>query len=78
MDINERTTHLAGQNAAANAVSNLEVLTGDVPEVLGDRQFDAVLCNPPIRAGKDEVFRLIADAVNRASVPVPSLPRPDR
>ena len=65
VDINERATHLAGQNAAANALNNVEVLTGDAPEVLGDRQFDVVLCNPPIRAGKDEVFRLIADAASR-------------
>ncbi len=65
VDINERATRLAAENAAANGITNVEVLTGDAPEVLGERTFDAVLCNPPIRAGKDEVFRLLADAAAR-------------
>ena len=65
VDINERATRLAIENAAANGITNIEVLTGDAPEVLGERTFDVVLCNPPIRAGKDEVFRLLADAAAR-------------
>jgi len=35
------------------------------PAVLADRCFDAVLCNPPIRAGKRQVMRLLQDAAAR-------------
>ncbi len=65
VDINKRATQLAAENAAANAVINVEALTGDAPEVLGGRKFDVVLCNPPIRAGKQEVYRLLTDATDR-------------
>jgi 16S rRNA (guanine1207-N2)-methyltransferase len=65
VDVNERATRLAAENAAANSTTNVEVLTGDAPEVLGERSFDAILCNPPIRAGKQEVHRLLADAAER-------------
>ena len=65
VDINERATQLTAENVAANALNNVEVLTGDAPEVLGERQFDVVLCNPPIRAGNQEVLRLLAAAAER-------------
>ncbi len=62
VDINERATKLAADNAQANGISNVEVLTGDAPQVLGERQFDVILCNPPIRVGKHKLYELIADA----------------
>jgi len=65
VDINERATKLAADNAHANGISNVEVLTGDAPQVLGDRQFDVVLCNPPIRVGKQKLYKLIGDAAER-------------
>jgi len=65
VDINERATKLAAANAQANGISNVEVLTGDAPQVLGDRQYDVILCNPPIRVGKQKLRELIADAAAR-------------
>ena len=65
VDINERATKLAADNAQANVISNVEVLTGDAPQVLGERRFDVVLCNPPIRAGKPKLYELIGDAAER-------------
>ncbi len=65
VDINERATKLAADNARANGISNVEVLTGDAPQVLEERQFDVVLCNPPIRVGKQKLYELIADAAER-------------
>ena len=65
VDINERATELAADNARANGIRNVEVLTGDAPHVLGDRQFDVILCNPPIRVGKPKLYELIADAAER-------------
>jgi 16S rRNA (guanine1207-N2)-methyltransferase len=65
VEINARAAALAERNLALNGVSNTEVLVGDAPEVLGDRRFDAVITNPPLRAGKREVMRLLTDARNR-------------
>ncbi len=65
VDINERATKLAADNAQANVISNVEVLTGDAPQVLGERHFDVVLCNPPIRVGKQKLYELIGDAAER-------------
>ena len=65
VDINERATKLATDNAQANGISNVEVLTGDAPQVLGERQFDVILCNPPIRVGKPKLYELIGDAAER-------------
>ncbi len=65
VDINERATKLATNNAQANGISNVEVLAGDAPQVLGERRFDVILCNPAIRVGKHKLYELIADAAER-------------
>jgi 16S rRNA (guanine1207-N2)-methyltransferase len=65
VDVNPRACELAVANAAANGAANVEVLCGDAPEALGERTFDAVITNPPIRAGKAGLMRLLADAAGR-------------
>ncbi|MFW6437679.1 MAG: class I SAM-dependent methyltransferase [Armatimonadota bacterium] len=68
VDINERACDLARRNLKRNDVE-AEVIAGDAAEVLGDRQFDAVVCNPPISAGRavvlgvmDQAARLLREA----------------
>lgn len=65
VEINQRAAVLAEKNLALNAVDNAEVLVGEATAVLGERQFDAVVTNPPLRAGKPEVLRLLRDAYER-------------
>jgi 16S rRNA (guanine1207-N2)-methyltransferase len=65
VEVNERAAALAQRNLSLNGVNKAQVLIGDAPEVLGERQFDAVLFNPPMHAGKAVVMRLIADAYGR-------------
>lgn len=65
VEVNERAAELAQRNLTENGVENAEVLVGDAPEVLGERKFDAVVTNPPLRAGKVEVRRLLRDAAAR-------------
>jgi len=65
VEINERAAALAEKNLALSGVSNAEVLVGEATAVLGERQFDAVVTNPPLRAGKPEVLRLLRDAYER-------------
>ena len=62
-DINSRAVELAKRNLAANGV-RAEVVQGDgFQSVTGD--FDAVITNPPIRAGKAVVYGLFAEARDR-------------
>lgn len=59
-DVNERAVQLARDNALHNKV-HAQVLQSDGFEhILG--QFDLIALNPPIRAGKETVYRLFREA----------------
>lgn len=61
-DINQRAADLSRRNLAANGVKNAQVVQGDGYEnVTGE--FDAVITNPPIRAGKAVIYGMFADAL---------------
>lgn len=62
VDINERAVDLARENAARNRVGNVTVHRGDGVEPVRGIAFDLVLTNPPIRAGRATVLRLLAGA----------------
>lgn len=59
VDVNTRAAALAKDNLAANGVK-ATVLTGDGLDGICDL-FDLILLNPPIRAGKETVYRLFAE-----------------
>ncbi len=61
-DVNERAVALTRANIAANEIRNAEVRIGDVYAPVDDLVFDHILCNPPIRAGREIVDRIIAEA----------------
>jgi len=66
-DLNRRATELAAENAARNGLNNVVIRQGDgfLPwqdlYTAGFR-FDLVAINPPLRAGKETVLRLFAEA----------------
>lgn len=63
VDPNRRALELARQNAKENGVDQrVEVLESDGFQELQERRFDCVLTNPPIRAGKEIVYRLFREA----------------
>ena len=60
-EINSRAIELIHKNMAANGVSNCEtVATDGYSNVTG--VYDAILTNPPIRAGKAVIYQMFADA----------------
>nr|MDA8353468.1 methyltransferase [Bacillota bacterium] len=62
VDPNRRALELARQNAKENGVDQrVEVLESDGFQELQERRFDCVLTNPPIRAGKETVYRLFRE-----------------
>lgn len=64
VDVNERAVDLAAQNARRLGLRNVEVLQGDGTQPVADRSFDVVVTNPPIRAGKATLRRLIREIRN--------------
>ena len=64
-DVNERALDLAQKNAAANGVRADAVQSDGLEHV--DGLFDYILTNPPIRAGKQVIYRLFAESAHKLS-----------
>jgi 16S rRNA (guanine1207-N2)-methyltransferase len=60
-DINRRAARLAARNAKDNAL-NINVWCGDGAAALRAEICDAVLCNPPVRAGNAVIAQLFEDS----------------
>ena len=60
-DVNLRALELARGNAERNR-TEVHCLESDGMEALKGSRFDAVITNPPIRAGKQVIYRMFADA----------------
>ncbi len=60
-DVNHRALALAGANCERNGVT-AEVIESDGMAAVMGRTFDAIVTNPPIRAGKQVIYRMFADA----------------
>ena len=65
-DVNRRAVDLARRNLAANGIKNAAAVCGDGLEAVTGA-FDAILLNPPIRAGKAVIYRLFADSAKQLS-----------
>ena len=64
VDVNERAVELAGKNASRNGIQNVRIAVSDGMERVTD-QLAAVITNPPIRAGKETIFRFYQQAYDR-------------
>ncbi|WP_091486215.1 class I SAM-dependent methyltransferase [Gracilibacillus orientalis] len=64
VDVNERALSLAEKNAQQNNVVNISFQESDILANVSDRSFAAILTNPPIRAGKQVVHQMFAEAKN--------------
>lgn len=60
-DINTRAVEFARANASSNLVSSANIIFSDGFENIPG-SFDTVLLNPPVRAGKQTVFRLYQES----------------
>ena len=59
-DVNERALDLAVRNVQKNGMQAKAVLSDGFANIEGE--FDAVITNPPIRAGKAVIYQMFADA----------------
>ncbi|RLI22788.1 hypothetical protein DRO54_00175 [Candidatus Bathyarchaeota archaeon] len=62
VDVNERAIMLARENAKRNFIKNIEVRKGYLYEPVKNLKFNAILCNPPISAGKETIRKIITEA----------------
>lgn len=62
-DVNLRAMELAKKNATANDIENVTVFESNAYENV-EGQFALIVSNPPIRAGKEVVSSIIAEASN--------------
>ena len=58
-DVNERAVYIAGINVEEYGYDNKVVLSDGFKNISGF--FDAVVFNPPIRSGKENIFRLFEE-----------------
>jgi 16S rRNA (guanine1207-N2)-methyltransferase len=63
-DVNARAVDLARINIIQNQAKNARASTGDGLKAL-EGPFDAVVTNPPIRAGKQVIYGLFAEAKDK-------------
>lgn len=62
IDVNERALELAKKNAELNGVSNVSIFLSSIYDQVEKQTYGAVISNPPIRAGKQTVHKIITDA----------------
>ncbi|MBM7588315.1 16S rRNA (guanine1207-N2)-methyltransferase [Bacillus pakistanensis] len=60
VDVNGRALLLSRDNAVSNQVANVTVYESDALEGVQEKNFAAILTNPPIRAGKDVVHAILS------------------
>ena len=65
MDINTRAIALAVKNAQVNGVQNVRIFESDGLAAVGDIKAAAILTNPPIRAGKETIFRFYDESYEK-------------
>ncbi|KRL91216.1 class I SAM-dependent methyltransferase [Lactobacillus kalixensis] len=61
VDVNERGLALAKKNAELNHVDNVNIFSSDIYAQV-DKQYGLILTNPPIRAGKKVVSKILSEA----------------
>ena len=64
MDVNTRAIALAQKNAQVNGVQNVRIFESDGLAAAADVKAAAILTNPPIRAGKETIFKFYDQSHN--------------
>ncbi|KRN28260.1 class I SAM-dependent methyltransferase [Liquorilactobacillus mali] len=68
VDVNELALSLAKRNAELNGLKNVNIWESNVYDKIECTDYNLILSNPPIRAGKKIVSQILAEAVSHLSV----------
>jgi len=61
IDINERALNLAKRNAKLNKIDDVTIIESDGFSNINNK-YDAIITNPPIRAGKEVIYKIYKDS----------------
>ena len=65
IDINERALGLAQKGVNLNKIDNISILESDgLSAIKESEEFDFIVTNPPIRAGKQVLYKMYEDSFN--------------
>ena len=64
LDINERALGLAKRNAKNNKIEAKIIESDGFSNIKSDELFDVIVTNPPIRAGKQVIYKMYEDSYN--------------
>ncbi|AVL00433.1 class I SAM-dependent methyltransferase [Pediococcus inopinatus] len=62
VDVNLRALDLCKQNAEQNGIQNVTIWESDTYEAVSKKDYHTILSNPPVRAGKTVVTKILTDA----------------
>ncbi|TFD98474.1 class I SAM-dependent methyltransferase [Jeotgalibacillus salarius] len=65
VDVNERALELAKENAEQNQIRNISIYESDCLDQVEEQSFAGILTNPPIRAGKKTVHRILEQSAGK-------------
>ncbi|WP_207696438.1 16S rRNA (-N2)-methyltransferase [Enterococcus sp. DIV0212c] len=68
IDVNQRAVALAQENAKKNHVENVDIHTSNIYADVHEKEYAAIISNPPIRAGKKVVHEILSEAHPRLLV----------
>lgn len=68
VDVNERALALSRTNSQKNNIENVVIYSSDALDEVETKEFAAILTNPPIRAGKETVFKIYNQASERLAI----------
>lgn len=60
-DVNERAVDLVERNAVKNQIENVDIHLSDIYTDVHEKEYAAIVSNPPIRAGKKVVHQIIEE-----------------
>ena len=63
VDVNRRALHLCEMNKELNKCNNITFFESNIYENVTDK-YDFIITNPPIRAGKEVVYKMLGEAKN--------------
>ena len=66
VDVNPRAVELAKENAIKNKV-DVEIIESNIYENVDENDFTDIITNPPIRAGKEVIYKIFEGAYNHLS-----------
>lgn len=62
VDVNKRALHLCDLNCKLNNIKGINYLESYCYQAINDKQYDYIITNPPIRAGKEVVYEMLKGA----------------